>query len=597
MKAPKIFKLLLQLWGCISPRRKFQFSIMFCLMICAAFAEIISIGSLIPFLTILTTAKDIQVNPTFSLINAYLGSYTTPKLLFILTLLFCIAAVLAGAMRIAVLWISTRLAFMVGAELSYSVYLKALHQPYIEHLNQHSSELIEVVTGKGKTLIYNVILPVVNLIGSFILLIIILGALVFMNPLVAFSGIFGFGSIYFILILISKSRLQQNSYLVARNSSRVIKALQEGVGGIRDVIIDKTQLIYAEIYNALNVPLRRVESNNIFITQSPRYFVESLGIVLIAVIAYLLTLNSAGINSAIPILGAMALGAQRLVPVLQMTYGSWSSLLASGNTLEDTLFFLHKKIPDGLQDSNLNNITFMSKLELENIFFRYKDTASWVLQGANLSIEKGARIGFVGKSGAGKTTFIDIIMGLLSPDSGQVRVDGTCLGHHNVDCWQALIAHVPQTIFLTDASFTENIAFGVPKDQVDHDRVMDSAEKAQLAELINSLPGKYDANVGERGVRLSGGQRQRVGLARALYKKAEIIIFDEATSARDDETERAIMKSIDMIDRQTTIIIVAHRLSTLRLCTSIYELKDAICYCLGTYEEMILKDKKNKNYD
>ena len=188
-------------------------------------------------------------------------------------------------------------------------------------------------------------------------------------------------------------------------------------------------------------------------------------------------------------------------------------------------------------------------------------------------------------------------MGLLSPDSGQVRVDGACLGPLNIDCWQSLIAHVPQTIFLTDASFTENIAFGVPKDQVDHDRVMDSAEKAQLAELINSLPGKYDANVGERGVRLSGGQRQRVGLARALYKKAEIIIFDEATSALDDETERAIMKSIDMIDRQTTIIIVAHRLSTLRLCTSIYELKDAICHCLGTYEEMILKDKKNKNYD
>lgn len=588
MKALKVFELIAKLWCHLEMRRRAQFGLLLLLMIVSALSEAISIGALIPFLAALTSPKNLSGMGVFN----FTGNLNSDNLILIATIVFSAAALLAGGIRATLLWVSTKLAFMVGAELSYKVYLKTLFQPYIEHIQKNSSETIDAVTGKSNALIFNVILPALNLLASLVMMIIIFGALVWINPLVAFSSMVGFGSIYFVLILIAKDRLHTNSKLIAINASKVIKALQEGIGGIRDVLIDGSQSIYAEIYKTENIPLRKAQAANIFISQSPRYLVESLGIILIAFIAYALTANSKGINSAIPILGAMALGAQRLLPVLQTAYASWTSVISSQASLEDTLQILDIKIPSKQLLKNAKPIEFNDEIALKDIYFKYDQSSEWVLNGLNLTIKKGERIGIIGKSGSGKSTLVDMLMGLLTPDQGVILVDGVAINLSNLSSWQSHIAHVPQMIFLADGPLFENIAFGLPSNQIDHDRVSESACKAELCDLIESIPGKYNANVGERGVRLSGGQRQRVGLARALYKNADIIIFDEATSALDDETESAVMKSIFGIEDTITMIIIAHRISTLRGCSNIYEIDSGICHNLGGYEEMILNNSK-----
>jgi ATP-binding cassette subfamily B protein len=224
---------------------------------------------------------------------------------------------------------------------------------------------------------------------------------------------------------------------------------------------------------------------------------------------------------------------------------------------------------------------------MKEVAFRYAPEAPWVLQGVDLNIPKGSRIGFIGTTGSGKSTLLDLIMGLLHPTSGSLRIDGANITTQNYRAWQSLIAHVPQAIFLADATIAENIAFGIPPDQIDHARIRNAAQKAQIAQDIDSWSQQYNTVVGERGVRLSGGQRQRIGIARALYKQAEVIVFDEATSALDNETELAVIEAIENLGPEITVLIVAHRLTTLRSCKPIVELSDGHITRSGTYQDIV----------
>ena len=254
---------------------------------------------------------------------------------------------------------------------------------------------------------------------------------------------------------------------------------------------------------------------------------------LIAFLAFALSQSNDGVASAIPILGALALGAQRLLPVLQQAYSSWINVSGTHASLRDILKFLDQPLPAYADDLGLQSMSFEKEISLSHLYFRYRPETSWVLKDLNLTIKKGSRVGFVGTTGSGKSTLLDIVMGLLQPSMGELTIDGTVLTQKNQRSWQSHIAHVPQAIFLADSTVEENIAFGIPKGQINFDKVRDAAKKAQIAHVIDDLPEGYQTHVGERGVRLSGGQRQRIGIARALYKDADVIIFDEATSALD----------------------------------------------------------------
>jgi len=582
-----ILQLLRNLWCHINLRRRRQFIILIFLIVLASFAEIISIGAVIPFLAVLTAPDKLFDHAAAQTFIHMLG-YTEPgQLLLPLTITFGVAAIMAGVMRLLMLWIVTRLSYATGADISMSIYRRTLYQPYKVHVGRNSSEVISGIVSKANLTISSIIMPILTLISSFVMLSLIMVALFSFDPFIASIVFGGFGLVYILIIWITRNQLLKDSQRVAYESTQVVKSLQEGLGGIRDVLIDGSQDAYCQIYRKADRALRRAQGNNAFIGQSPRYIMEALGMLLIAILAYTLAQHADGIAKAIPILGALALGAQRLLPVLQQAYAAWSSIQGGRISLQDTLELLNQELPDYAAQSVNKPLPFKHEISLNQLSFRYSLETAWVLKNINLSISKGSRVGFMGTTGSGKSTLLDIVMGLLRPNEGTFEIDGQIITMENHRAWQMHIAHVPQDIFLADGSIEENIAFGVPKDQINHERVRNSACQAQIDSIIDTLPKQYQTLVGERGVRLSGGQRQRIGIARALYKKADIIIFDEATSALDTETEKAVMHAIENLNENLTILIIAHRITTLKNCTQIVELGDGVIKRTGTYREIV----------
>ncbi|TLU86211.1 MAG: ABC transporter ATP-binding protein [Chlorobium sp.] len=555
-------------------------------MVLASFAEIISIGAILPFLAVLTAPERIFQLPVAQPAIRLFGITTAGELLLPLTITFGIAAIFSGAIRLFLLWASTRLSYATGADLSISIYRRTLYQPYSVHVARNSSEIISGITYITAVVIVS-LTSVLNFISSTIILLAILITLITVDPVIALASFCGFGLLYGLIIQMTRKKLSSNSKQISIEQTRVIKSLQEGLGGIRDVLIDGSQAIYCQIYRNSEVPMRRAQGNNLFVSSSPRFALESLGMMLIAVLAYVLARQPDGITNAIPVLGALALGAQRMLPVVQQIYGSWSSIQGYQASLKDALELLDQPLPDYIDKPESIHLPFRQKICLKNLSFRYNSETPWVLNQLDLTILKGSRIGFIGVTGSGKSTLLDIVMGLLTPTGGAIEIDHQPITKNNYHDWQAHIAHVPQAIYLADSTIEENIAFGVPKGKIDQSRVKQAACQAQIADIIESWPKKYQTYVGERGIRLSGGQRQRIGIARALYKQADVIIFDEATSALDNETEQAVMQSIEGLGSDLTVLIIAHRLSTLKNCTQIVELADGGIKRIGTYNEII----------
>ena len=556
-------------------------------MLISAFAEVISLGAVLPFLGILVAPDRVYKLPIVAEMAQAWGITVGDQLVLPLSVGFAALALIAGAIRILLLWVITRLAFTTGAELGIEVYRRTLYQPYHVHLARNSSEVISGITNKVNSVVFGVLLPLLTLVSSIVLLLAITLALIAIDPIVAMVVTVGFGTSYGLITLISRRRLHRNSQRIAYEQTQVVKALQEGLGGIREVLLDGTQLVYCDIYRQADQTLRRAQGNNSFIGASPRYIMEALGIVLIATLAYTLSHQAGGIATALPVLGALALGAQRLLPVLQQIYGAWASIAGSYTSLADTFEMLEQPLPTELLQPSPAKLSFQDTIRLKAVRFRYNGDSPWVLDGLNLTISRGARVGFVGSTGSGKSTLTDLLMGLLTPIEGEFLVDSQPIVGENVRAWQQNIAHVPQSIYLADTTIAENIAFGVPSNDIDLDRVQQAARKAQIADFIESSPEGYQAYVGERGIRLSGGQRQRIGIARALYKKASVLVFDEATSALDNATEQSVMDAIKGLSSELTIILIAHRLTTVRRCDTIVQFEHGQVVAQGTYEQLL----------
>lgn len=483
------------------------------------------------------------------------------------------------------LWVSTRLAYASGADISIEVYRRTLNQPYCVHVARNSSTVISGIGKVGGAI--SVLYHLLTLVSSTVLFITILVALIAIDPGVAWIATMGFGASYILITWLSRRRLRHNSQRIAHEHTQVIKALQEGLGGIRDVLLDGTQPVYCDIYRQADLSLRQAQGNNIFIGGSPRFAMEALGMVVIAILAYFLSLQGGGITTALPVLGALALGAQRLLPALQHGYSAWASIAGSHASLADVVELIEQPLPSEHSQAQPVALHFTTDIVFQQVRFRYSDNGPWVLDGFNLTIPKGARVGFIGRTGSGKSTAMDILMGLLTPTEGELLVDGQAIRGSRIRAWQRTIAHVPQSIYLADTTLAENIAFGVPRDAIDMQKVRQAASQAQIAEFIESRPQGYDALVGERGIRLSGGQRQRIGIARALYKEASVLVFDEATSALDTATEQSVMDAIEGLNRELTILIIAHRLSTVRKCDTIAKLESGRLVALGTFQQLL----------
>lgn len=580
-------QLVIRLWYCLGRRRQRQFAILMLLTLASTFAEVVSLGMVLPFLSILIVPEKVFNYP---FVAHHLRAWeisSAEQLVLPLTIGFITAALVAAGIRLLMLKANTKFAFASGADLSIEVYRRTLYQPYHVHLERNSSEVVSSIITKVNEVIFWVMLPILTLISSLVLLVAIMFALLFIHPVVAITAIVGFGVCYAIITLLFRSRLELNAKRIAHEQNQVIKALQEGLGGIRDVLLDGTQSVYCDIYRRADHPLRKAYGSNIFIAASPRFIMEALGMALIACLAYALSLRNEGIGSALPVLGALALGAQRLLPALQQAYGAWTNIVGSHASLADVVVLLDQPLPKEILQPIPAPLPFEQSIRFDAVGFRYSVDGPWVLNGLNFTIPKGARVGIIGSTGSGKSTTLDLLIGLLMPTEGKLLIDGKPCTGNRVRAWQKTIAHVPQNIFLADATLAENIAFGIPKAAIDMGRVHCAAQQAQIADFIESRRDGYEAKVGERGIRLSGGQRQRIGIARALYKQAKVLVFDEATSALDNVTEASVMKAIDGLDRDLTILLIAHRITTLSRCDIILELENGCVKREGSYAELV----------
>jgi ATP-binding cassette, subfamily B, bacterial PglK len=578
--------LLIRLWNHLARRKRLQFALLIVLMVVSAFAEVVSLGAVLPFLAVLVAPEHVLNYAIVADVVSAWGITSTDQLTLLLTVVFAATALIAGAIRILLLWAGTRLAFITGADLGVKIYRQTLYQPYRIHVGRNSSEVISGITVKVGSAV-GVLDQTLKLMSSTILLVSIILALLVIDPVVAVSAAAGFGGIYGLISWISRHRLHLNGQRIAHEQSQVVKALQEGLGGIRDVLLDGNQLAYTNIFSKAVYPLRLAQGENVFIAGSPRFIMEAFGMVLIAILAQALSHQAGGIATALPVLGALALGAQRLLPALQQIYVAWASIAGNYASLSDTVELLGQPMPADILKHKAAPLLFQNTICFNAVRYRYTNDSSWVLKDLNLTISKGATVGIVGSTGSGKSTMLDLLMGLLIPTEGEILVDGQSIRDARVGAWQRTIAHVPQSIYLADTTLAENIAFGVPLIDIDMDMVQQAARKAQISDFIESRAEGYNACVGELGVCLSGGQLQRIGIARALYKQASVLVFDEATSALDSTTEKSVMDAIQKLNSDLTILLIAHRLSTVRKCDMIVELEHGRVVAQGTYEQLL----------
>lgn len=568
----------------LSKRRRLQLLLLLLLMLVGAFAELLSISALVPFLAILVDPGPALQKPLIAELVAFLGLADIQAIRWFLTLLFAGAAVTAGALRLVLTYAVAHFNFGIAHDLCSEIYRRTLYQPYSVHVARNSSEVIGSI-GKVEA-VAGVVYQLLTAISALLMGLFILAALMLIDPWVASLSMVGFAVIYGTVSVVSRKRLAESSRISSKTFSARVQAMQEGLGGIRDVLLDHAQPVFSRRFAALDAAFRKTQASLHFIGPSPRFVVESVGMVLIALLAFTLTRAGGGISSAIPVLGALALGAQRLMPLVQQLYQGWVAVIGNRDVFADVLDLVWQPLPDEIA-ARIEPLPFKGELRLQDVTFRYQPQLPDVLHGLNLVIPQGARIGLVGTTGSGKSTLMDLVMGLLLPSSGQLLVDGVPLSGQSQLAWQKNIAHVPQAIFLADATFAENIAFGVALAEIDLERVAQAAKRAQIADFIESTAEGYLSLVGERGARLSGGQRQRIGIARAFYRQANVLVFDEATSALDNSTEQSVMEAIRDLGRDITVLLIAHRISTLKDCDFICRLTRGQVDFTGSYGELV----------
>ncbi|MBK9350966.1 MAG: ABC transporter ATP-binding protein [Sulfuritalea sp.] len=495
-----LVEMLSALWKHVGRRRRIQLIAIGALMLLSIIAELASIGAILPFLGALSAPENLFSNAWAGPLVHGLGLVDPNQLLLPLTVLFGLAILFSAAARIALLWAQTRFSFAIGADLGMDVYRRTLYQPYAVHVARNSSEVISGIMNKVGSLVFIAILPVLNMASSALILISVMCLLVMIEPVISIITFLGFGAIYALISGLTKQQLLRDGQLVTQEQNQLLKLLQEGLGGIRDILIGGPE-IYLRYFRNADLSLRRSSANIAIIGGVPRYAIEALATILIASMAYAMAGRSGGLTATIPVLGALALGAQRILPLLQQIYHSFTAMRGGKAVLADALVLLAQPMPVIPAMAEDEPIPFQQEIVFRDLRFRYNHQASWILNGIDLKIPRGCRLGVIGVTGSGKSTLIDILMGLISPTQGTLSVDGRVVGEANRRAWQMHIAHVPQNIFLADTSIAENIAFGLAKDEVNPQRVRLAAEQAQIAATIENWRDGYGTVVGERGIR------------------------------------------------------------------------------------------------
>lgn len=563
-----MLELFKKIWILLSLHERKRAILLLLLMIAMALLEVLGISSIMPFLAVLGNPEVIHTNQYLSYLYVYLDFSSTRSFLIFLGFTAIGVLFFSAAIKTLSSYASLRFSNMRRHSIAQKLLTKYLHEPYSFFLQRNSSDISKTILSETDTLIGQIIVPSLNLVVYTILALFLLSFLIAVNMTLALILIVVFGGFYTIVYLTVRKYIMRIGEERAEANTDRFKIVLETIGGIKDLKVLGREQVYLDSFATPSYKFASYSATNQTLSQVPQFLVEVIAFgALLSMAMYALSKEGINLGELLPLLGLYALGALKLKPAINSIYTSLSLMKFGIPVLNSVLDDL-QNVPKerAVIKNNNQRLILTEKLEFENIDFSYENTTKPALQSVNITVRANTTVGIIGSTGAGKSTLIDIILGLLSPTSGKITVDGEPLTSNNVRQWQNAIGYVPQSIFLADDTIANNIAFGVSKDMVDMKQVEEVAKMAQVHDFIITLPDGYNTKIGERGVRLSGGQRQRLGIARALYHNPELLVLDEATSALDNETESEVMKAINNMSGRKTIIMIAHRLSTVENC-------------------------------
>ena len=581
----------------LTPRERKISCLLIIMIIIMASLDMIGVASILPFMAVLTNPGAIKTNTILNKmfeISRIFGVENNDEFLFALGILVFMLLIISLIFKALTAYAQVRFVQMREYTIGKRLVEGYLHQPYSWFLSRHSADLVKTVLSEVNEVIGNGLKPLMEIIAKSTIIIAIIILLIIADPklafVVSFSIIVTYGFIFYfirnILYKLGKERFKSNQFRFRIVSEAFGAAKEIKVGGLEKGFI-KSFSINAQTF------ARNVASSEV-LGILPRFALEAIAFGGILLIILFILDNTGSVNDAIPIISLYAFAGYRLMPAIQQIYLSSTRLKFVGPALDKIINDIKNLKPLNL-NQNQGVLNFNKAIDLKNISYNYPNSQRTSLKNINLSIPNSSRVGIMGQTGCGKTTMVDIILGLLDPKKGTLEVDGQIIKDQNRRSWQRSIGYVPQQIYLSDDTIAANIAFGVHSKDINKDLVEKASKIANLHEfIIDELPDQYETTVGERGIRLSGGQRQRIGIARALYHNPKVLILDEATSALDDQTEKVVMEAIHNLDKNITIIIIAHRLSTIKNCDIVYLLEKGELKNTGTFEEII---KANNNFD
>jgi ATP-binding cassette, subfamily B, bacterial PglK len=552
------------LWNHFTLKRRHQLALITLATFITAILDLLSIGTIMPFISVIMDSEATFNNPSFNEYFINYGYSSGEEIILPVTYFFISINVIAAIIKIIIFWFQNKISILCGNDLSRLAYTKTIYQPFEIHINRNSGDVISSIVNNVNITVFGVLYMVLLFVSSLIFTIAILGGILIIDPIISLIALATLCFFYIPISIFLKGRLERNSKVVDLGQKKIVRFIQEALGGIRNLILDKSHDFFIKKYNEIDFNLRDAVAENKFLGSVPRYVIEALVVILMALLGLYYAYQPNGMNEGLPILGFIALASQKLIPNMQQIYRCYASIAGSKENLDDTLEILNQELitnDDSLSSQKI--INDFNKLSLQNISFRYSQGEPLIFNDISLDIYKGEKVGIVGITGGGKSTLIDLILGLLKPESGQILIDENNM--ENVkNSWQKMISHVPQDVYYSDDSFAKNIAFGTDIKNLNQDKLINASKDAFILDYILQQDDKFEHVLGESGVQLSGGQKQRLGIARALYKDSNIIIFDEATSALDEKTEKDVVNSIQAIDSKKTVLIIAHRLSTIK---------------------------------
>lgn len=584
-----------EIFSLLSNDQRKRFYILQVLVILMAFTELLGIASIAPFMALVGDMSLLEKDGIYSKLYQMSDINDPLNFLFITGIGVLIALTVSTIVSMFTTWRLSLYGSSVGVQLADRLYSHYMKQDWQFHASGSSAQLTKQVSTESTRISNGIIQPLMQMNAKVVLAIFIAVSILIYNPIVAIAGLLMFASGYLLMYKFVRKALVLNGKRLSSVATNRFRLMNEGFGGIKDVLLLNRNKDFIDRFSLEGDIQAKAQGLNQTIAQVPRFFIELLAFgAMIGLVLILIKTHHGDLGAVLPILAVYALACFKLLPALQQIYSSITQIKGNIAAFES----VKKDLIDSREDLSTRKTISPKKLSinkaisLKNIHFAYPNKNIYAVNDVSMSIPVNHVIGIVGSSGSGKSTLIDIILGLLTPQKGQIYVDNSLITDNNKRGWQDLLGFVPQSIFLSEGSIAENVAFGIPADEINYDQVMRAVDLAHLTELVNELPEGIHTKVGERGVQLSGGQRQRIGIARALYNEADVLIFDEATSALDGITEKIIMDAIHEFTGKKTIIMIAHRLKTVQKCNTIYLMEKGKLIDQGTYQELVNNNPK-----